>query len=481
MNYPRLLVLGLLSGAVLLSSPAGRAGDATWNLNPISGDWNTAANWTPSKVPHGQPGTAIFRASNNPTISLSQSLSIGRILFRPGASAFSITLEPRIALTINGSGVINNSGADQNFVIPSTSSITFGQSALAGKANYAVDGFIYFLGSSSADRSAITVNEGGSAMFYQTTTAGQSTLTVNGGTSPSNSGGEAFFFNTASAGEATLIANGGLNGGEGGRLKFLDMSDGGIAQIKLFGNGVLDLGSSTPRPVIFGSVEGDGVIDLVSFNELITGANNLDTEFSGLVEGAGSSLTKVGTGTFTLSGANTYTAGTTVQGGTLVLTNQTGSATGDSTVLVNSGMLGGSGTIAGSVLVGNGIDASGIIAPGEALGSTTTLTIQGFLRFQPLGNYSCRFDTRTATADQIVANGVVISVDSGVQFQLVTVGNRTIPAGTVFTVINNTDVGPITGTFSNLPGGAIVNANGNNLQASYEGGDGNDLTLTAVP
>jgi len=46
-------------------------------------------------------------------------------------------------------------------------------------------------------------------------------------------------------------------------------------------------------------------------------------------------------------------------------------------------------------------------------------------------------------------------------------------------VIKNTAVTPISGTFSNLPNGAIVN--GNNLQASYSGGDGNDLTLTVVP
>jgi hypothetical protein len=49
------------------------------------------------------------------------------------------------------------------------------------------------------------------------------------------------------------------------------------------------------------------------------------------------------------------------------------------------------------------------------------------------------------------------------------------------TVIKNTAVTPISGTFSNLPDGAIVTVNGNNLQASYEGGDGNDLTLTVVP
>jgi hypothetical protein len=48
-------------------------------------------------------------------------------------------------------------------------------------------------------------------------------------------------------------------------------------------------------------------------------------------------------------------------------------------------------------------------------------------------------------------------------------------------VISNTSVNPISGTFSNLADGAIVNVKGNNLQASYTGGDGNDLTLTVVP
>ena len=39
----------------------------------------------------------------------------------------------------------------------------------------------------------------------------------------------------------------------------------------------------------------------------------------------------------------------------------------------------------------------------------------------------------------------------------------------------------MSGTFSNLADGAIVTVNGNNFQPSYEGGDGNDLTLTVVP
>ena len=39
---------------------------------------------------------------------------------------------------------------------------------------------------------------------------------------------------------------------------------------------------------------------------------------------------------------------------------------------------------------------------------------------------------------------------------------------------------PDSGTFHNLSDGAIVNVNGNNLRASYIGGDGNDLILTVV-
>ena len=53
--------------------------------------------------------------------------------------------------------------------------------------------------------------------------------------------------------------------------------------------------------------------------------------------------------------------------------------------------------------------------------------------------------------------------------------------GLVLTAISNTAATPIAGTFANLPDGAILTVNGNNFQASYEGGDGNDLTLTVIP
>ena len=74
-----------------------------------------------------------------------------------------------------------------------------------------------------------------------------------------------------------------------------------------------------------------------------------------------------------------------------------------------------------------------------------------------------------------------MTINSGATFTFVDTGTGTLTVGTVFTVINNTSASPIAGTFSNLADGSIFTSNGNNFQASYTGGTGNDLTLTVVP
>ena len=55
------------------------------------------------------------------------------------------------------------------------------------------------------------------------------------------------------------------------------------------------------------------------------------------------------------------------------------------------------------------------------------------------------------------------------------------PAGTVFTVVDNKSDLPVSGTLANLADGSVITGGGNNFRANYEGGDGNDLTLTVVP
>jgi hypothetical protein len=51
----------------------------------------------------------------------------------------------------------------------------------------------------------------------------------------------------------------------------------------------------------------------------------------------------------------------------------------------------------------------------------------------------------------------------------------------MFDVNNDTAAAPIANTFTNLPDGAVVVVGNNKFRASYEGGTGNDLTLTVVP
>jgi hypothetical protein len=122
----------------------------------------------------------------------------------------------------------------------------------------------------------------------------------------------------------------------------------------------------------------------------------------------------------------------------------------------------------------------GLLTPSAGAKFKTTLTIQGLLTLSSTSTYTYTFkaNKNQAHTDLVVANGVAIK---NAILNLSGQANGSLGLGLTLTVISNTSADPISGTFSNLPDGAIVTVNGNNLQASYEGGDGNDLTLTVVP
>jgi hypothetical protein len=133
--------------------------------------------------------------------------------------------------------------------------------------------------------------------------------------------------------------------------------------------------------------------------------------------------------------------------------------------------------IAGTVTIG----PTAFLAPAGGTQTKATLTLESNLTFNAAASYTYIFKARGSLAetDKVVANGVTIN--SNANFNLIGQTQGALTQGLVLTVIDNTALTPIAGTFSNLPDGGIVAINGNNFQASYSGGDGNDLTLTVVP
>ena len=133
------------------------------------------------------------------------------------------------------------------------------------------------------------------------------------------------------------------------------------------------------------------------------------------------------------------------------------------------------GAIGGSVTVGNGVTGHAALAPGKNVDKPQTLTVRRSLGFGSNGSYHCGLDSNDKAADAVVARGVTID---GASFFLQDIGSSVLTPGLVFIVINNTATTPITGSFVNMPDGSGISAGPNTFQANYEGGDGNDLTLT---
>lgn len=399
----------------------------------------------------------------------------GWVRFNGNATAANATL------TFEGGTVSGAySGGHTEFVDDSTA----GNATLliTGGRDYA-GASVQFQNQASAENATFTTEGGndlnpnsrGQVAFEDNATAGDRRFVNNGATVSGAYGGQTWFFGKSTAGNATLVANGGVNGGRGGLIQFLDRSEGGTSRVQLFEDGRMDLVFHQPPRMVVGSIEGDGLL-AVEDNNLRVGSNNLNTTFAGVIQdagdgdGFGGSLAKIGTGTLTLSGANTYTGGTTVAEGILLVNSQQGSATGTGKVTVIGGVLGGNGVIGGRV----GVEDGGSLSPGS--NGIGALRLKHDLRFNVNATYACELNSTGGDADTVSARNVRIK--SGASVSISDIDTSALPVGTMFTIIDNRGPNPISGTFSNLGEGTAVVVGANSYQVSYGGGDGNDLTLT---
>jgi hypothetical protein len=218
----RLIVAAICCLLTFILPTATYAISAQWDLDPISGDWNTAANWTPNGVPNGPADIATFGLSNTTDVFISANTEVNGITFTSAATnPYNITASPGLTLTISGVGITNNSGVTQNFV-----------TGVDGTGNR---GQIVFRNSATAGTSTMFTNNGasvagslpgGATALLGASTAANGTFINNGGTSFGHGadtfGGNTYFKDFATAANGTFINNAGA--GFGGTTTFYNHS-----------------------------------------------------------------------------------------------------------------------------------------------------------------------------------------------------------------------------------------------------------------
>ncbi|MGY3446959.1 autotransporter domain-containing protein [Bradyrhizobium sp. USDA 4473] len=296
-------------------------------------------------------------------------------------------------------------------------------------------GSTYFLGFSSAASAKMTTSATGYISFFQSSTAANATIdnsgltyfgpfgdateapTAGNATITNRSGGALIFAGYATAGNAMITTESGAS------VTFVDNATGGAAQFITQGTGYVDFGGSLgpngDGRITAGSIAGSGTYYIGGGNTLAVGGNNLSTVVSGVIAdsdpcGCGpagpGNLEKTGSGTLTLSGVNTYTGTTVVNGGILQVD---GSIASSSSVTVNSG-----GALAGIGTVGNTTIASGgILRPGNAAPGTF-LNVAGNLAFQSGALYLVGLNATAATSANVtgtaaLAGSVGVSIAAG--------------------------------------------------------------------
>jgi autotransporter-associated beta strand protein len=219
----------------------------------------------------------------------------------------------------------------------------------------------------------------------------------------------------------------------------------------------------------------------------VNGTGN--TLISSVTDGAGgmgSAIIKDGSGTLTITANNSYSGGTTVNSGTLLVNGRGDLGDGNITVN-NSGTLGGDSTspIISRGVFGNGnthltVAAGGNLAPGNGGNNTAILTVNA-LTLEPASNF--RIDIN-GTIPGIGYDRLVVTASGNGRF-VITNSNLVVTVGTTLSVEQAFLIGirtanqPITGQFAQ--GNTVTGSDGTVFLVNYSGGpDGNDIVLTVI-
>jgi autotransporter-associated beta strand protein len=425
----------LTSTCGVLISQSGPSQSVTWKGDGVNNYWDTSSNnWlttngSATTFGGGDPVTFNDSGSTSPAVNIDTAVSPAEIEVNGVTSNY----------VLSGTGVLGGSGA---IVKNSTGTLTIDNST----ANTFSGGVDVANGSLVVDQTPgsgqITLGNGTALTVGSQYAIGGNTLDVTGSTSISGVNGA----NVGPViGDGTLEFTGNgtrfdlrdglssftglmslgtsssswrLYGAEGSASAIFDLGTGSGSIYCRNGNteGVTTypLGSLTGGPNTGLNGPTDGVAMVWS-----VGALNESTTFYGTMSGAGDGLTKVGTGTLTLTGdSSNYTGTTTVSAGTLVVANNQGASNmvvDSGATLVANAIIGGTTTLnAGATL-----DFGSSTAPG----SLGTLTAGNGLDIAGGAGISLYYDlssspTATGSNDLITVTNGILTVSGTVNFDI---------------------------------------------------------------
>jgi autotransporter-associated beta strand protein len=400
-------------------------------------------------------GFTTFFGSNTAGTMTIVNKNVGVTAFVDSSSAGSANISNRSGgVTLFGfPGGTDTSTAGNATILNSNGGTIFSAQTNAGTANITNrnSGGTIFGDQSSAASATIVNNNGGFTAFGQA--FGPDTATAGNANIINNSGGETDFNAFATAGNAIVTTN------SGGATFFFDNSTGDKAQLITVGTGFVDfsgsLGPNGDGRIPVGSIAGSGTYYVGAGNTLIVGGNNLSTMMSGVIAdfnpapGCGcppipgiGNFEKAGTGTLILSGVNTYTGTTAVNGGILQVD---GSIASSIMTTVNAGgALTGIGTVGNTTIASGGIFVPGSGAPG------TFMMVSGNLAFQSGALYLVQVNSTTSSFVNVTGAAALNGL----------VGASFAPGSTVMKQYTILAAGSRSGTFAGVDtsglGGSLV-------------------------
>ena len=467
------------AGAAHLTTNNNIAAGRSFNSITISGNGYTLAG---NSIALGAGNLSDTNAAGSNTVSLAVSIAATRTFSVSNASE-SLT----ISGVLSGAGGLTKTSAG-TLILSGTNTYSGATTINGGILKISADNN---LGTAPGGATAAQLTFGGGTLATTTSFA----LSSNRGIAFNSTG-------TIDVASGTTLTYGGIAAGAGGLTKTsagtLTISGantyGGATTISL---GTLKLGANNSVPSgsaltatgtfdlagfadTIGSLAGGGTVTNSSGganSTLTAGGDNTSTTFSGVMQDGQNAVafTKAGTGTMTLSGTNSYSGATTINGGTLKISadNNLGAVPGGATagqLTFGGGTLATTTSFALSSNRGIAFNSTGTID----VASGTTLTYGGIAAGAG-GLTKTSAGTLTISGANTYGGATTISLGT-----LKLGANNSVPSGSALTATGTFDLAGFADTIGSLAGGGTVTNSSATASTLTAGGDNTSTTFSGV-